>query len=140
MTKKKQEAKAPEQEQAQQKQQIEQELQQQGMQMVDVPRERVLEGIKEAVKQMLKMMRDAKAKYGIHYNTKNDYEVFLRRFGTNDAEAILKEFDLIRAKQSQQPSVIRNVIKQLGENAFRYCYMMWTKEQQEMKKEQKPKE
>ena len=140
MTKKKQEAKAPEQEQTQQKQQIEKELQQQGMQMVDVPRERVLEGIKEAVKQKLKMMRDAKAKYGNHYNTKNDYEVFLRRFGTNDAETILKEFDLIRAKQSQQPSVIRKVIKQLGENAFRYCYMMWAKEQQEMKKEQKPKE
>jgi len=140
MAKKKQEAKAPEQEQSQQKQQIEKELQQQGMKMVDVPRERVLEGIKEAVKQMLKMMRDAKAKYGIHYNTKNDYEVFLRRFGTNDAEAILKEFDLIRARQSQQPSVIRKVIKQLGENAFRYCYMMWMKEQQEMKKEQKPKE
>ena len=143
MTKKKQEAKAPEkqeQEQAQLEQQINDELQQQGMQMVDVPRERVLEGIKEAVKQMLKMMRDAKAKYGIHDNTKNDYEVFLRRFGTNDAETILKEFDLIRAKQSQQPSVIRNEIKQLGENAFRYCYMMWAKEQQEMKKEQKPKE
>lgn len=140
MAKKKQEAKAPEQEQTQQKQQIEQELQQQGQQMVDVPRERVLEGIKEAVKQMLKMMRDAKAKHGIHYNTKNDYEVFCRRFGTNDAEKILKEFDLIRAKQSNQPAVIRNVIKQLGENAFRYCYMMWAKEQQEMKKEQKPKE
>lgn len=140
MTKKKQEAKAPEQEQAQQKQQIEKELQQQGMQMVDVSRERVLEGIKEAVKQMLKMMRDAKAKYGIHYNTKNEYEVFCRRFDTNDAEKILQEFDLIRAKQSQQPSVIRGVIKQLGENAFRYCYMMWRKEQKEMKKEQKPKE
>lgn len=140
MTKKKQEAKAPEQEQAQQKQQIEQELQQQGMQMVDVPRERVLEGIKEAVKQMLKMMREAKVKYGIHYNTKNEYEVFCRRFGANDAEKILQEFDLIRAKQSNQPAVIRKVIKELGENAFRYCYMMWAKEQQEMKKEQKPKE
>ena len=55
MTKKKQEAKAPEQEQTQQKQQIKDELQQQGQQMVDVPRERVLEGIKEAVKQMLKI-------------------------------------------------------------------------------------
>lgn len=122
MAKKKQEAKAPD------------------KQMVEISRERVLEGIKEAVKEMLKMMREAKAKYGIHYNTKNEYEVFLRRFGTNDAETILKEFDLIRAKQSQQPSVIRKVIKQLGENAFRYCYMMWAKEQQEMKKEQKPKE
>ena len=140
MTKKKQEAKAPEQEQAQQKQQIEKELQQQGMQMVDVPRERVLEGIKEAVKQMLKMMRDARVKYGIHYNTKNEYEVFCRRFGTNDAEKILQEFDLIRAKQSNQPAVIRKVIKELGENTFRYCYMMWTKEQQEMKKDQKTKE
>ena len=140
MTKKKQEAKAKEKEQAQLEQQIKDELQQQGQQMVDVSRERVLEGIKEAVKQMLKMMRDAKAKHGIHYNTKNDYEVFCRRFGTNDAEKILQEFDLIRAKQSQQPSVIRNVIKQLRENAFRYCYMMWAKEQQEMKKEQKPKE
>ena len=138
MTKKK-EVKAQEQEQAQQKQQIKDELQQQGMQMVDVPRERVLEGIKEAVKQMLKMMRDAKAKYGIHYNTKNEYEVFCRRFGTNDAEKILQEFDLIRAKQSNQPAVIRKVIKELGENAFRYCYMMWTKEQQEMKKDQKQK-
>lgn len=138
MAKKKQEAKAKEKEQEQTKleQQIKDELQQQGQQMVDVSRERVLEGIKEAVKQMLKMMRDAKAKHGIHYNTKNDYEVFCRRFGTNDAEKILQEFDLIRAKQSQQPAVIRNVIKQLGENAFRYCYMMWRKEQEEKKQEQ----
>ena len=117
MAKKKQEAKAPD------------------KQMVEVPRERVLEGIKEAVKEMLKMMREAKAKYGIHYNTKNEYEVFCRRFGTNDAEKILQEFDLIRAKQSNQPAVIRGVIKQLGENAFRYCYMMWRKEQQEMTNE-----
>ena len=117
MAKKKQEAKAPD------------------KQMVEIPRERVLEGIKEAVKEMLKMMREAKAKYGIHYNTKNEYEVFCRRFDTNDAEKILQEFDLIRAKQSQQPSVIRSVIKQLGENAFRYCYMMWRKEQQEMTNE-----
>lgn len=138
MAKKKQEAKAPEkqgQEQEQLEQQIKDELLQQGMQQVDVSRERVLEGIKEAVKQMLKMMRDARAKHGIHYNTKNDYEVFCRRFGTNDAEKILQEFDLIRAKQSNQPAVIRGVIKQLGENAFRYCYMMWRKEQQEMTKE-----
>lgn len=119
MAKKKQEAKAPD------------------KQMVEIPRERVLEGIKEAVKEMLKMMREAKAKYGIHYNTKNEYEVFCRRFDTNDAEKILQEFDLIRAKQSQQPSVIRGVIKQLGENAFRYCYVMWAKEQKE-KKDLKP--
>lgn len=136
MAKKKQEAKAPRgTRQEQLEQQIKDELLQQGMQQVDVSRERVLEGIKEAVKQMLKMMRDARAKHGIHYNTKNDYEVFCRRFGTNDAEKILQEFDLIRAKQSNQPAVIRGVIKQLGENAFRYCYMMWRKEQQEMTKE-----
>ena len=125
--KKQQEAKAPE------KQEQQAGLEQQGKQMVEIPRERVLEGIKEAVKEMLKMMREAKAKYGIHYNTKNEYEVFCRRFNTNDAEKILQEFDLIRAKQSQQPSVIRGVIKQLGENAFRYCYVMWAKEQQEKK-------
>lgn len=120
MAKKKQEAKAPD------------------KQMVEISRERVLEGIKEAVKEMLKMMREAKAKYGIHYNTKNEYEVFCRRFDTNDAEKILQEFDLIRAKQSQQPSVIRNVIKQLGENAFRYCYMKWREEQKQEKKDLKP--
>ena len=125
--KKQQEAKAPE------KQEQQAGLEQQGKQMVEIPRERVLEGIKEAVKEMLKMMREAKAKYGIHYNTKNEYEVFCRRFNTNDAEKILQEFDLIRAKQSQQPSVIRSVIKQLGENAFRYCYVMWAKEQKEKK-------
>ena len=116
MAKKKQEAKAPD------------------KQMVEIPRERVLEGVKEAVKEMLKMMREAKAKYGIHYNTKNEYEVFCRRFDTNDAEKILQEFDLIRAKQSNQPAVIRGVIKQLGENAFRYCYVMWAKEQKQEKK------
>ena len=75
MAKKKQEAKALE-EQEQLEQQIKDELQQQGQQMVELPRERVLEGIKEAVKQMLKMMRDAKARHGIHYNTKNEYEVY----------------------------------------------------------------
>ncbi len=97
-------------------------------QKIELSRERVLEGIKEAVRQMQKMMFDAKVRYGADYNQNNEYEVFCRRFGADDAEKILHEFDLIRARLSDQPAVIRKVIKELGENAFRYCYAMWKKE------------
>ena len=94
---------------------------------IEISRERMLEGVEDAVKQMQMMMRNAKIEYGELYNKKTEYEEFCRRFGTN-TEEILQEFDLVRANQSKQPAVIRKVIKQLGDNAFRYCYMMWRKE------------
>lgn len=105
---------------------------------VSIPREYVLEGIGQSVKEMHRMLTEAKKKYGASYNRKNEYEVCLRRYNLDDYEATLKEYDLIMAKQSKQPANIRNVIKQHGDNAMRYGirkYLLEQKAQEENKQE-----
>ena len=111
--------------------------QQQTDKTVSIPREHVLEGIKDVVASMHKMLGEAREKYGYRYNKKNEYEECLRRFDLDDTEATLKEYDLIMAKQSKQPSVVRGVIKQIGENAFRYAINKYLSEQQEQEKDKK---
>lgn len=111
--------------------------QQQTDKTVSIPREHVLEGIKDVVASMYKMLDEAQGKYGDRYNKKNEYEECLRRFDLDDTEATLKEYDLIMAKQSKQPSVVRGVIKQIGENAFRYAIIKYLNEQQEQEKDKK---
>ena len=98
-------------------------------QQISIPREYVLDGIEQSVKEMHRMMTEAKKKYGARYNTKNEYEVCLRRYNLDDYEATLKEYDLIMAKQSKQPASIRNVIKQHGDNAMRYGIRKYLLEQ-----------
>lgn len=98
---------------------------------VSIPREYVLEGIEHSVKEMHRML-------SARYNEKNEYAVCLRRYNLDDYEATLKEYDLIMAKQSKQPSSIRNVIKQHGDNAMRYGirkYLLEQKAQEENKQE-----
>ena len=105
---------------------------------VSIPREYVLEGIEQSVKEMHRMLTEAKKKYGDRYNRKNEYEVCLRRYNLDDYEATLKEYDLIMAKQSKRPANIRNVIKQHGDNAMRYGirkYLLEQKAQEENKQE-----
>ena len=58
---------------------------------VSIPREYVLEGIGQSVKEMHRMLTEAKKKYGASYNTKNEYEVCLRRYNLDDYEATLKD-------------------------------------------------
>ena len=111
--------------------------QQQADKTVSIKREFVLEGIKDAVASMHKMLGEARGKYGDRYNRKNEYEECLRRFDLDDTEATLKEYDLIMAKQSKQPSVVRGVIKQIGENAFRYAIKKYLSDQQEQEKDKK---
>lgn len=95
-----------------------------------IPREYVLEGVKDVLASMHKMLDDAKRKYGHRYNWKNEYEECLRRFNLDNPEDTLKEYDLIMAKQSKQPSTVRGVIRQIGENAFRYAIKKYLNEQQ----------
>lgn len=102
--------------------------QQQTDKTVSIPREYVLEGIKDVVASMHKMLGEAREKYGDRYNKKNEYEECIRRFDLDDTEATLKEYDLIMAKQSKQPSVVRGVIKQIGENAFHYAIIKYLRE------------
>ena len=102
---------------------------------VSIPREYVLEGIEQSVKEMHRMMDEARKKYGARYNEKNEYEVCLRRYNLDDYEATLKEYDLIMAKQSKLPASIRNVIKQHGDNAMRYGIRKYLQEQQKHEEE-----
>lgn len=104
---------------------------------VSIPREYVLEGVKYVLASMHKMLDDARRKYGDRYNRKNEYEECLRRFDLDNPENTLKEYDLIMAKQSKQPSSVRGVIRQIGENSFRYAIKKHLSEQQEKSEGQK---
>jgi hypothetical protein len=106
------------------------EQQQQTDGSISIPREYVLEGVKDVLASMHKMLDDAKRKYGHRYNWKNEYEECLRRFNLDNPEDTLKEYDLIMAKQSKLPSTVRGVIRQIGENAFRYAIKKHLNEQQ----------
>ena len=94
-----------------------------------IPRVYVLEGIEHSVKEMHRMLAEARKKYGARYNEKNEYAVCLRRYNLDDYEATLKEYDLIMAKQSKLPASIRNVIRQHGDNAMRYGIWKYQQEQ-----------
>ena len=104
--------------------------------MVKIPHEYLIEGVKQAVDEIDKKMRSARIKYGNQYNQKNDYEEFGRRFGYNDPERIWEEFDRVWNKQSNQPAVIRKVLRVIGDSA-RYHAIARLRE--EMKKEAKEK-
>lgn len=82
-----------------------------------IPREYLLKGIAEAVKEKQKMLERAREKYKERYNWKNDFEECIRRFGFKDHEKLLKEYELIWQKMSNQPSIIRSVIRQIGDRA-----------------------
>ena len=108
--------------------------------MVEIPHEYLIEGVKKAVKDVLKMMNDARLKYGNRYNKKNDYEVFDRRFGYNDPEKLWAEFELIWQKKSNQPAALRKVITAIGLSARDYAlhkYAMEQKKNNNVKAEEK---
>lgn len=89
--------------------------------MVEIPHEYLIEGIKRASSEIQEKMNKARIKYGSRYNSKNDYEEFGRRFGYNDPEKIWSEYDLVWNKQSTQPAVIRKIAKLLGDMARYYA-------------------
>ncbi len=108
--------------------------------MVEIPHEYLIEGVKKAVRNVLKMMNDARLKYGDRYNKKNDYEVFERRFGYNDPEKLWAEFELIWQKKSNQPAALRKVITAIGLSARDYAlhkYAMEQKKTNNVKAEEK---
>lgn len=86
-----------------------------------IPREYLLAGIADGVKQVEKMLDQARAKYGKRYNEKNDYEECKRRFGFSSHERLLQEYELIWQKQSKEPSVIRKVIRVIGDHARQFA-------------------
>ena len=102
--------------------------------MVEIPHEYLIEGVKKAVKDVLKMMNDARLKYGNRYNKKNDYEMFDRRFGYNDPEKLWAEFELIWQKKSNQPAALRKVITAIGLSARDYALHKYAMEQKKTNK------
>lgn len=100
--------------------------------MVEIPHEYLIEGVKKAVKDVLKMMNDARLKYGNRYNKKNDYEMFDRRFGYNDPEKLWAEFELIWQKKSNQPAALRKVITAIGLSARDYALHKYAMEQKKI--------
>ena len=104
--------------------------------LVQIPHEYLIDGVKQAVDEIDKKMRSARIKYGNQYNQKNDYEEFGRRFGYKDPERIWEEFDRVWNKQSNQPAVIRKVLRVIGDSARYYAI---ARLREDMKKEAKEK-
>lgn len=85
--------------------------------MVQIPHEYLIDGMKQAAQEIKEKMSSARAKYGSRYNRKNDWEEFGRRFEYDDPEKVLAEYTLVLNKQSSESSVIRRVVKLLGDMA-----------------------
>ena len=96
--------------------------------MVQIPHEYLIDGIKQAASEIKLKMMNARSKYGNRYNSKNDYEEFGRRFGYDDPEKIWTEYDRVWNKQSNEPAVIRKVLKLLGDMARYYAVSRMNKE------------
>ena len=105
-------------------------------QPIQLPKEYLIEGVKQSVKDVHKMMSDARSKYGNRYNEKNDYEEFGRRFGYNNPEEIWAEFELVWIKQSKQPASIRKVISAIGNAARNYALHRYVSEHQQEQKQE----
>jgi hypothetical protein len=106
----------------------------QTQEMVEIPHEYLIEGVRKAGNDVKSYMERSRAKYGNRYNEKNDYEVFGRRFGYQRHEDIWKEFLLVANKQSKEPAVIRNVITVLGNTARNHAILRMRQEYQEQEK------
>ena len=63
-----------------------------------------------------------------HYNEKNDWELFSRKFGYNDPEKLWAEFELIWQKNSKQPAAVRKVIQAIGLQARTYALRKYAME------------
>jgi hypothetical protein len=96
--------------------------------MFEIPHDYLIEGVKEAVKSVHKMLNDARKKHGNHYNEKNDWELFSRKFGYNDPEKLWAEFELIWQKKSKQPAAVRKVIQAIGLQARTYALRKYAME------------
>lgn len=92
--------------------------------------------IKEQGKQMSKMLKDARYKYGERYNKKNRYEELIRRFGhpAQCPKKFAEEFLLIVDKKSTLPAAVRNVVSEIGQRAYWQCFK--EKVNQQSKKEE----
>lgn len=104
--------------------------------MVEIPHEYLIEGVKKAVQEIKTKMSAARAKYGSRYNEKNDYEEFGRRFGYKDPEKIWAEFELVWVKQSKQPASVRKVISAIGNAARNYALQRYVSEHQQEQKQE----
>lgn len=101
--------------------------------MVKIPHEYLIDGVKQAVQEIEQKMAAARLKYLNRYNKKNDYEEFGRRFGYSDHEKIWTEFDRVWNRQSTQSAVIRKVLRVIGDSA-RYHAIVRLREEMKAEK------
>ena len=81
--------------------------------------------IRNVGKEIDKMLKEARMKYGNRYNKKNQYEELYRRFGDpqKNPDKFYDEYKLILAKQSTLPAAVRNTVDSIGNRAG-YAYMV----------------
>lgn len=81
--------------------------------------------IRNVGKEIDKMLKEARMKYGNRYNKKNQYEELYRRFGDpqKDPDKFYDEYALIVKKQSTLPSAVRTVVDSICSRAG---YAYWT--------------
>ncbi len=94
-----------------------------------VPREYVLEGIKEGTGRLVKALMDSRIKYGKSYNENNLYEDFNRKFGFSDPDRILRAYERVFIKKSELPENIQKVVKEIGDYGRAYAADKYLKEE-----------
>ncbi len=98
--------------------------------MVEIPHDYLIDGVKQSVGDIMRLMKEMRVKHGPRYNEKNDFEEFGRRFGYDDAERIWAEFDLVWNKRSKEPSSVRKVVRLIGDSARYYAVERMRREAQ----------
>lgn len=104
---------------------------QQTEEMVEIPHEYLIDGVRKAVDDVDAFLAEARKQHGKNYNWRNDYETFDRRFGYNDLEKIWQEYKLVADKRSSQPAAVRHVIEKIGSRGRAYAILRMRQDYQE---------
>ena len=93
-------------------------------QQLTVSKEELVPYIKTQGIKLHEQLVDAMKKYGARYNRKNRAEEMIRRFGDPMIcpERFADEYFLLRAKTSQLPASIRDIVREVCDAAYIDCF------------------
>lgn len=93
-------------------------------QQLTVSKEELIPYIKNQGIQLAEKLVDARKKFGDRYNKKNKAEEMIRRFGDPRIcpERFADEYFMLRAKTSQLPASIRDIVREVCDAAYVDCF------------------
>ncbi|MBR2016456.1 MAG: hypothetical protein IKA00_04035 [Prevotella sp.] len=93
-------------------------------QQLTVSKDELIPYIKDQGIKLAEKLVDARKKFGHRYNEKNKAEEMIRRFGDPRScpERFADEYFLLRAKTSQLPASIRDIVREVCDAAYVNCF------------------